>query len=442
MEKQERLQQIDIALVGAILVAALPLILYGKRFFRLFWFADEIALLHEWSEIGFSKWAFASFAENIIPVYKAIWGGAVLLSGGNYDLMILTLWITHFGIVGLFYQLLRQHSLDRLSSFLASATIGIAWGNIHLLTISYHLNAGLAALFALGALVVATSSKEHSNGLIIFFLYALLLVLSVLSFSRGIAFAASFFCYWILRACLLKGKSKREHLVLAILSCIPIAIALTLLFTNPDSANKMEAGLDKNISQQLQYAYTFFAINPWYHVLQLAGDSWNSPTTLIVLFVAKIVIYGTAIALVPRERNGLFALFVMLLAFDLLHSLMLGYGRAGEGLETTIVPRYQRSSLLALAPVLAYVFVNLTERFVRGGEVKTAARSVVITLWLTLLLIPWSVKLKHQVKWQGQQGREALLQRPKKGAEKWHGIPPHITEKQARSVAKIFHFQK
>ncbi|MCB0331121.1 MAG: hypothetical protein KDD70_15740 [Bdellovibrionales bacterium] len=398
MEKRERLQQIDIALVGALLVTALPLILYGRRFLRLFWFADEIALLHEWNEIGFSKWAFASFAENVIPVYKAIWGGAVLLSGGDYDLMILTLWITHFGIIGLFYQLLRQHSLDRLSSFLASATVGIAWGNIHLLTISYHLNAGLAALFALAALVIATNSKDRLYGLLVFFIYTVLLAISVLSFSRGIAYAASFFCYWILRAWLSKREKTGKYLIFGVLSCIPIVIALTLLLTNTDSANKMHAGLEKNLYQQFQYAYTFFAINPWHHVLQLAGDTWNSPSTLIVFFIVKIVVYGTAIALVPRERSGLFALFVMFLAFDLLHSLMLGYGRAAEGLETTIVPRYQRSSLLALAPALAFAFVTLTERFVRGGEVKTATRSVIITLWLTLLLIPWFVKLKHKVK--------------------------------------------
>ncbi|MCI5066315.1 hypothetical protein MRY87_11385 [bacterium] len=422
-------------------LSLIPLGLYWGRLQRLFWFADEIALLHEWHTIGTRAWLVSSFGENVSPVYKVIWGGLVLFSGGNYDVMVLACWGAHLCIVALFALLLLRHGLPPAETILAAATVGMASSCIHLLTMSYHLNAALALLFALLALLAAIGG---SNKKLSALLYLTLLVCSVLSFSRGIAFASGFCIYWLFRAKSAASVSDRRHdLLLAGLSLFPIALTFLLLFWNDTVSAALHGGLDQGLSEKLRYGITFFALNPLQRLLTIPGKPWSSSASVVVFLLIKLGIVFIGIRRAKSSCPALLPLLIGLIVFDLAHTTILGYGRAGEGVATTVALRYQRSSLIAFAPFFALsVFAFSARFFGHSRDYRLIFCSVVSTAWLLTIMSPWGPKLRHQVRWQGNLGREALLSPERVGDEtRWHGVPPHLTMKEARETAQIYSFR-
>ncbi|HYP15132.1 MAG TPA: hypothetical protein VEQ63_14480, partial [Bryobacteraceae bacterium] len=83
--------------------ALLPLAVFAPEFRKLYWFHDDWDMLDGASRLGLWAWMLEPFLkESVIPVSKALWLGAVRLTGGSYFLMIVLLFLTHALNVGLF----------------------------------------------------------------------------------------------------------------------------------------------------------------------------------------------------------------------------------------------------------------------------------------------------------------------------------------------------
>jgi hypothetical protein len=121
---------------------------------RSFWFGEELHLLLELRGQGVTKWAFNTFAENFVPLFKLLWVSLVWLSNGGYFGMLTIVWCTHALIVATFYRTLRNAHIGLLPSMAANATLALSWSNIETLMWSVQWSVLLSILFLLFAVNV------------------------------------------------------------------------------------------------------------------------------------------------------------------------------------------------------------------------------------------------------------------------------------------------
>ena len=150
----------------------------------------------------------------------------------------------------------------------------------------------------------------------------------------------------------------------------------------------------------LQFGACYFLLNPG-HVL---GNTSLHPAMLLVLALGKIGVIAAALFL---SRGRVRQLLLLLLAYDLGNSVLIGIGRYHTGFLASLSSRYQYSSLLATLPFAALLLSAALDRLPR-----VRLHPWVATLLLILLagwcLWGWPAELKTFTAWRGTEMRQLL----------------------------------
>ena len=131
------------------LVALAPFLIWRERFAELFWFADDLFLTDQIAQMGFLKWTGQFFGENFAPLFKLLWGGALLAFDGSYAAMLWLLWLTHALNTALWGRLLWRVGFPRTAVILAQIVFALTPVNLETLGWSVQWSALLAVTFLL-----------------------------------------------------------------------------------------------------------------------------------------------------------------------------------------------------------------------------------------------------------------------------------------------------
>lgn len=417
---------------GFGLLALLPLLWQRAAFAELFWFGDEWDLLAQIERLGFWAWTWQVFAENFVPVFKLLWGGSVFLFGGSYFALVVLMWLTHAVNTWLLGRVLRAHEFPGPAAGFTQIVFGLTAINLETLGWTVQWSAVLATTFPLLALerqarhpthLAAARTRDHAG-------LMLLAAGSALSFSRGVLTGAVLG----LGALLAPGESEApgwRRRGLACTLCLLPALATALVILLFATGNHRHLG--GHVGDAANYGLWYFALNPFHRLL--AVDSWG-PQTLTLLGLAKLVLVTGVLA---QTRGRPRHLLLLLLAYDLGNSALLGLGRYHTGLETAISSRYQYGALLAVLPFAALALDGLRRRLppvLRRGNVVVA----VFLLGTGFLVVrPWSWEAPAFAQGRGTVTRHLLLREPHPPAM---GALPGIdfmSTEQAKHLLRHYH---
>lgn len=399
-----------IAPASAVWLAALlslaPFLLGFSQFKKLFFFGDSWDLLSQLADVGFLRWTLLPYAENFVPLFKILWGGAVLLFHGSYLALMQLLWLTHFVIIATFGTILRRLGFGTYAVVISMLTCGLAWTSIEELAWSVQWAALLATLFFLLAwrLLIHLIEANKWTGLVAaeIGLYVLLLIASALSFSRGVigGWALALFVILGHRSAILPGVRRS---VLAVSCALPI-ILVTLVYVPLLFSTLRLPPPQSHYREVLGFAaYTLF-LNPLFDIVSLNVPLIGvSATTAFGLLKAAIILGG--FSRVQRSRKQV-AFFGALLLFDVMSCALLGVGRSNTGIAAAVGSRYQYVSLICLAPFLGV----LVQPILRGAATRLdkIAATTMLLAWGALLTYRWPVALEAFGRQRGTMIRRAI----------------------------------
>lgn len=370
--------------LAAGLAGLAPLIWQWAAFRELFWFGDEWDLLSQIEQTGFWPWLWSVFAENFVPVFKLLWGGAAQLFGGSYFAMLLLLWGTHALNTVLFGRLLLRAGFPLVATLFCQLTFGLSAVNIETLGWTVQWSAVLATtFFLLGLLALPDAASVSASHATSRRLVALVLCSagSALSFSRGVLTGAVLALAQLWPEARLRLDLRGSAWARAAL-CLAPAVAAGALIAIFATGN--HRSLSHHLAEASTYALWYFSLNPLHRLV--AVDSWG-PVTTTLLGAAKLalLVWGWRKAS-PGQRH----LLALLLAFDLGNSVLLGIGRYHTGLETAISSRYQYGSLLAVLPFAGLVLDRLLARVPDVFRLRTVAASLLLVAAGVCFLRKWS----------------------------------------------------
>ena len=386
--------------LAAGLAALAPLVWQWAAFRELFWFGDEWDLLSQIEQAGLWPWLWSVFAENFVPVFKLLWGGAAQLFGGSYLAMLLLLWGTHAINAVLFGRLLLRAGFPLVATLFCQLTFGLSAVNIETLGWTVQWSAVLATtFFLLGLLALPTpASAPHTTSRR---LAALMLCSagSALSFSRGVLTGAVLALAQLWPEARLRLDLRGRTLARAAL-CLAPALAAAALIAIFATGN--HRSLSHHLAEASSYALWYFSLNPLHRLV--AVDSWG-PVTTTLLGAAKIalLIWGWRRA-TPGQRH----LLALLLAFDLGNSVLLGIGRYHTGLETAISSRYQYGSLLAVLPFASLALDGLLTRVPTVFRLRPAVATLLLVVASLYFLREWSYEAPGFAHSRGTVTRQLL----------------------------------
>lgn len=406
---------------GWILAAAgagslLPYVLYHAMFARLFWFGDEFDLIDQFSRMGFWKWVWLAFAENFVPVFKVLWGGAALAFGGSYGAMIALLWLTHALNVTLLGRLLRAGGLGWVGVLCCQIVFGLAPTNLETLGWSVQWSAVLSLLFMLAALDAffrrpgVGRPVVHSLG-------------SALTFSRGVLTGPL-----VALASLLTGRREgRWGRVVLYLAPAVVVAALIVLLAEGNHQHMRGHG-----AAALVYGLWYFCLNPAYDLLGIASWGWR---TTLLLGALKVSLLTWALR---RSGGRLRALLVVLLVFDLGNAMLLGVGRFNTGLLTVGSSRYQYASLAATLPFVGFGLEYWVGRLRFPPAGRRLVAGAALAALAAVLIRSWSVDLDRFTTWRGTDSRRILFV---EAAPDPHGVPgiPFMPMDRAKQLIAQYH---
>lgn len=361
-------------LLGGI-VALLPFVWRLASFRELFWFGDEWDLLDQIARFGFWRWMWSVFAENFVPLFKLLWGGAALLGGGSYLVMLGLLWLTHAWNTVLLGRVLRTAGFPLFAVLFSQLVFGLTAANIETLGWTVQWSAVLAMTFLLSGLAQPGGPGGRQDAWL-----AACAAGSALSFSRGVLTGAVLALGALWPSARLRLALDRAALRRAAL-CLAPAVAVAALIAVFATGNHRQLG--GHLGQAAQYAAWYLALNPLHRLL--AVDSWGPLTTSGLGALKLALVAWGLIRSTPRQRH----LLVLLLAFDAGNAVLLGIGRYHTGLETAISSRYQYGALLATLPFAGLWLHALLSRIPLGGWRQPALQGAVLTGVAGAMLLPW-----------------------------------------------------
>ncbi|HEY1847934.1 MAG TPA: hypothetical protein VGG37_01950 [Opitutaceae bacterium] len=411
-----RAEWLILAAAGA--VSLLPYLANHHYFARMYWFGDEFDLIDQIDRIGFWKWVGLAFAENFVPLFKVLWGGAVICFHGSYAAMLALVWLTHAANVVLLGRLLRACGLGWAPVLLALAAFGLAPSNLETLAWSVQWSAMLAVTFMLAGLDLVLRGRGGTPGAVSNS------AASALAFSRGvltgplIALAA---------VCSSGERIARRAAAAAWIMAPSVAVAILITVLVPSGNQDHMAGhwLDAAV-----YGTWYFALNPAH---QLFGvESWG-PRTAAALLLAKLLLMAWCLA---RSRGRVRLLFVLLLLFDLGNAALLGVGRFHTGLPTVISSRYQYASLIAVAPFAAFWADAVLGRLLRKDLLRSAFAAVLVALSAWSMLAQWPARIREFSDWRGVRSREIFMD----GTSKSNDVPgfPGFPMARAKEIVRKY----
>ncbi len=393
-------------LVLSGLAALVPFAAYHRMFSRLYWFGDEFDLIDQIDRVGFWAWLWTPFAENFVPLFKLLWGGSVFVFQGSYSAMIALVWLTHALNVVLLGRLMRVCGLGCGAVILAQIAFGLAPANIETLGWSVQWSAVLSSTFmllALGSLFRAPSRPMS-------FVWA---AASALSFSRGVLTGVL-----LALACLdPSGGKEQARLKRAlcaagyILPAVAVAVLIAVL------AGGNQNHMSGHWAEAAIFGAWYYCLNPAYSLLSFESWGWR---TVLLLGLCKVAIVVWSLV---RSRGRLRLLFLLLVAFDLGNTALLGIGRYHTGLLATAGSRYQYASLIGIAPLAGYWISRQWARIPVSGTLRSIAATVLLTLGAITLCRQWPAQLDPFTTGRGTESRRILLVEPNPDPHSVPGIP-------------------
>lgn len=384
--------------------ALAPFLIWYVEFRKLFWFGDGLFLLDQLAEMGMREWSTRVFAENFVPLFKLLWGGAAVGFHGSYLAMLWLLWLTHALNTAMFARLLGRVGLGGFAVAAAALVFALTPINLETLGWSVQWSAVLATSFLLLALVWAEARRDDPRP----FCWSLTIPLmlftaaSACCFSRGVLTGGVLAATLLLPALFARDwRFASRRLLAAALILLPAIVVALLIELNSSGNHHHLAGHGAAI---LQFAATYFLLNPFFSWVT-AGPT--APAALVVLAIVKVAVLAGGFRLARgRARH----LLLLLLIYDLGNAVLIGVGRYHTGFLAALSSRYQYSSLLATLPFAAVLieagWQRMTAPVLRRRV--AAAGLVALVVWC---LAGWPAELRDFTDWRGTRLR-ALLAEP------------------------------
>jgi hypothetical protein len=392
----------SVPVIGAV-AALLPFVLWQTEFRKLFWFADDLFLVDQHAQMGFGKWTFSMFAENFVPLFKLLWGGALLGLGGSYAALLWLLWLTHALNTALLGRLLFRAGLTWPGVAFAMTVFALPVANLETLGWSVQWSAILALTFFLGGLlwhethaVRHAAWNWHGHAPLVLFATA-----SALCFSRGVLTGGVLAAAMLLP--LLSDRTGMGWRMRAALTCLVPALLVAVIITQFGGGNSQR--MAGHWDDALHFALTFLLLNPG-HLLFGEPALGSAPSLAIGALKIAVLIAGFALA-----RGGTRRLLLLLFLFDVGNALILGIGRHHTGLIAATGSRYCYGSLAATLPFAAVVVTWAFDRIMKPGRLRPIAAAALLLLVAGLLLWGWPRQLPAFTGWRGVEMRQ-LMQRP------------------------------
>ncbi len=384
-------------------VAALaPFVIWHHEFRKLIWFGDDFLLVEQIGAMGVWPWSLQVFSENFVPLFKVLWGQALLLGNGSYLVMLWLLWLTHAANTVLLGRLLQRAGFPWPATVITVVLFALTPANLETLGWSVQWSAVLAMLFLLLGLwwherAAAGPGLAWRTAVVL----ALLSAASALSFSRGVLTGAVLALALVLPALRAGSLFPTWRRTGQAALCLLPAVIVALVIKSHSAGNHQS--LAGQWGDVLEFGASYFLFNPGHALL---GGSSLHPIVLVLLAAAKIgLLLGGLMISRDRVRNLLW----VLLAYDLGCALLVGVGRHHTGFLAALSSRYQYSSLVATLPFAGLVACWFWAR-IPSGSVRNwsaAALGAALAAWC---LLGWPAALSGFTAWRGTEMRRLLAE--------------------------------
>ncbi len=412
------------------LAALWPLLQNLHAFRTLFYFEDEWDLIDLWDKTGFGPWVGAVFAESFVPLFKLLWGGAIVLGGGSYFVLVALVWLTHAANAFLIVRLAQRLGAGRAGAAFAGLLFGLTWVNYESLAWTVQWSAVLSLTFFLvGADVIAaqTATPAARPGRLALLLAACALA-SALCFSRGVLTGAVF-AGWVL---LDRAAAERlgRRVAIAAAAVLPSVVVAWWIAGHASGNHHHIAG---NLGAMLTFAAYYYAQSP---LRVLFSDGTPGVVVIVLLALAKTALLAGGVALAPRAARR--ALLV-LIASEVGNALLLGLGRFHTGLPAAGSSRYQYGALAALLPLAAIVLARALDLIPARLGLRALVAVVLLALTARWAQAPWRATINDWVPWRGGDLRVVLFATPPDRAPDHFTRLPWMDNERARELAKKYH---
>ncbi len=407
-----------IAAMGGVALA--PLVLYHGLFSRLFWFGDEFDLIDQIDRFGFWNWLWRTFAENFVPLFKVLWGGAVLGFHGSYAAMIALVWLTHAANVVLLGRVMRICGIAWSGVILAQSVFGLTSVNLETLAWTVQGSAVLSVAFMLLAFEGLFRAPFGPASVV-------WSAASALSFSRGVLTGplVALGSLWPRREGLRPAPWRRAAFLAG---CLFSSVVVALLIGHLARGNHRHVA--GHWGEAAIFGTWYYCLNPARDLFSVDSIGWH---TVLALGLCKVALVGWALA---RSAGRARLLFALLVAFDLGNAALLGIGRYHTGLAATLSSRYQYASLIGIVPLAAFWLSHLWERVMLPRKVRAGLALAAIGVGAVIMCRDWSGTLEPFTAARGSDSRHALLEQS--GSGPVPGIPG-MTRERARELIAKYH---
>jgi hypothetical protein len=405
-----------VLLLGLLSVA--PYLAYHHSFSRLFWFGDEFDQVDLIDRLGFWHWVRLSFGENFMPLFKTLWGGAVLASGGSYAFVLAIGWACHALNCVLLGRLLRACGLSLAAVAFAQIAFGLSPTTYETLAWSIQWCASLSVTFLLLSLL-GFVRRPYS------FAPSLWAAASALSFVRGVLTGGIVACLALGEPAASGGRGRRNAAL--VLYLLPSLLAAIVIMSMTEGNHRHFGG---HYAEAAQYGLWFFCLNPLHQFLAVESWGWR---TVAVLGTAKVLLFAWGL----RGSRGLQRrLFVALIAFDVSYSVLLGIGRYHTGLMSSVSSRYQYASLLAAVPIAGFCIDRAWSRIPVPRTLRKLAYAAGLAALGFFLCTTWRGEMEGAAVWRGEDARRILFVEAAPAEYSVPGIPFMPVSRAKELIAK------
>ena len=345
--------------------------------------------------------------------------------------MIAALWLTHAVNTMQLGRVLRAYDFSWPAVLFTQVIFGLTCTNIETLGWSVQWSAVLATAFLLIALEVQERGLPRSRALPWRTPGTLvaLSAASALCFSRGVLTGAvlALASLWpTARAGSLPFPRRCLHAALFLLPAL-ITTALIMSFAGGNQHHLRGHGEDITV-----FGLWNFCLNPIHRLLEF--DSWGLRTVWLLGGVKVALIVWGLRSSQGRQR----LLLVLLLAFDLGNSLLLGIGRYHTGLDAVISSRYQYCSLLCLLPFAGLAFAHLLGRVPSRFNLRILTTTVLLMTIAYGVARRWPEEIHGFAFGRGTETRRILTSEPHPAA--MGAVPgiPFLSTARAQELIRIY----
>jgi len=387
---------------GVGLVALVPFLIWHASFRELVWFADDFFLLDQLSILGFNAWCFSPFAENFVPLFKALWAAVIFGFEGSYFAMLGVLWLTHALNAALLALALIRAGTSRSLTIITVLCFALTPANVETLGWSVQWSAMLATSFLLLGLCWLLKRGEQEPDWRGVVTLTLLSAASACCFSRGVLTGIIFGFGFLLPALLKADWAGVLRRLPGAAWCALPSLLVTWAIKQGASGNHQQ--LMGHLGDIIEFSVSFFLLNPGQN---LSGGVMLSPFVILLLAGAKLAVIVAALWLAQGRARGW---LLLLLACDVGNALLVGLGRYHTGFFAAMSSRYQYSSLITTLPFAAVVADYLLG-WVKLPVWRHGLAAALIVFMAGWCLRGWPAELKDFCRWRGTELR-ALLAAP------------------------------